>query len=70
MNSSIFECSEISNLMSFTFGNSFFNKSNLSVFVPVASTFPSRSINFLTISFPIPPEAPVTSIFLFLKLII
>ena len=65
-----YEKEKISNLITLTFGKSFFNKSSFSILVPVATTFPSREINFLTISLPIPPVAPVTKIFLFLKLII
>ena len=70
INSSILACSAISNFLTFIFGKFFFNSSNLSVFVPVAKTFPSNEINFFTKAFPIPPVAPVTNIFLFLKLII
>ena len=70
MNSSIFEWSEISNFKILIFGNSFLRASNFSVFVPVARTFPSNDTNFCTNAFPIPPVAPVTNIFLFLKLII
>ena len=52
------------------FGNSVFNKSNFSFFVPVAKTFPSKEVNFLTKALPMPPVAPVIRIFLFLKSII
>jgi len=65
INSSILECSEISNFITLRLGCSFFNKSSFSVFVPVATTFPPREVNFLTISPPIPPVAPVINIFLF-----
>ena len=70
INSSILECSEISNLKIFIFGKFFFSKSNFSLFVPVANTFPCKSTNFFTNDCPIPPVAPVIKIFLFLKSII
>ena len=60
----------MSNFKIYIFGKFFFKASNFSVLVPVAKTSPSKDTNFLTNAFPIPPEAPVIKIFLFLKLII
>ena len=68
--SSILSCSAISNFLTLTFGYFFFNSSNFSDLVPVPITLPPNEENFLTNSLPIPPVAPVTRIFLFLKLII
>ena len=44
-----------------------FNSSSFSILVPVAKILAPFSYKFSTIEFPIPPEAPVTIIFLFLN---
>ena len=61
---------EISNFNILILSNLFFNSSSFSILVPDAKTFAPNSFSFSIIEFPIPPEAPVTIIFLFFKSLI
>ena len=61
---------EISNFNTLIFLNLDLSSSNFSTFVPDAKIFALQSFNLLTIELPIPPDAPVTIIFLFLRSII
>ena len=70
INSSIFSLCEISNFKILILLNLFFNSLSFSIRVPDAKIFAPDSLNFSTIEFPIPPEAPVTIIFLFSKSLI
>ena len=63
INSSILPCSSSLNFSCEYFQNFFFNFSNFCSFVPVATIFESKLLNFFTKAFPIPPEAPVIKIF-------
>ena len=69
-NSSIFSCSEISNLSILMLSNFFFSSSSFSTLVPVAKILAPLSCSLSTIELPIPPDAPVTIIFLFFKLLV
>jgi hypothetical protein len=64
INSSILSIFEISNFKISILLNFDFKSFSFSILVPDASIFAPISLSLLIIEFPMPPEAPVTIIFL------